>query len=127
MKTLLSLLTGGLTLLLLAGAQTLPPCRAWLEATVQGDMLRLAGNCQSLRGIAGRYRYEMRLERQSGGGSSTSRQAGEFTLAANQAVVVSSTGVNIDGRSTYLGYLRVYDGAGQLVAQDSVRHEPKNK
>lgn len=127
MKTLVSLLTGGLTLLLLAGAQTLPPCRAWLEATVQGDMLRLAGNCQSLRGIAGRYRYEMRLERQSDGGSSTSRQAGEFTLAANQAVVVSSTGVNIDGRSTYLGYLRVYDGAGQLVAQDSVRHEPKNK
>ena len=127
MKILVFLLTAGLALLLLAGAQVLPPCRAWLEATGQSDMLRLAGNCQSLRGTTGRYRYEMRLERQSGGGSSISRQAGEFTLAANQAVVVSSTGVNIDGRSTYLGYLRVYDGAGQLVAQDSVRHESENK
>lgn len=103
-----------------------PPCRAWLQATPRGSSLEITGNCSSLAASAGHYRYEMSLERLSASGRSTSQQGGEFDLAAGQTVVLSSTQVNIDGKSTYVGYLRVFDAHNALLAQDSMRHTPGN-
>ncbi|WP_019948357.1 curli-like amyloid fiber formation chaperone CsgH [Hymenobacter aerophilus] len=103
-----------------------PPCRAWLQATPRGSLLEVTGNCSSLAASTGHYRYEMSLERLSAGGRSTSQQGGEFDLAAGQSVVLASTQVNIDGKSTYVGHLRVFDAHNVLLAQDSVRHTPGN-
>ncbi|SET03965.1 curli-like amyloid fiber formation chaperone CsgH [Hymenobacter actinosclerus] len=127
MHTALLFLVGWAALLGASQAASGPPCRVWLQATPRGNMLELVGNCSSLTGAAGHYRYEMSLERQASGGRSTSQQGGEFDLAAGQSVVLSSTQVNIDGQATYVGHLRIFDAHNVLLAQDSVRHTPDNK
>ncbi len=127
MHIILLFMAGWAALLGVSQATPSPPCRAWLQATPRGNMLELTGNCSSLAGVAGRYRYEMSVERHSSGGRSKSQQGSEFELAAGQSVVLSSTQVNIDGQTTYIGHLRVFDGHNVLLAQDSVRHEPGNK
>lgn len=127
MHTILLFMAGWAVLLGVSQATSSPPCRAWLQATPRGNMLEMTGNCSSLANANGRYRYEMSLERQSSGGHSTSRQGGEFELAAGQSVVLSSTQVNIDDQTTYISHLRVFNADNVLLAQDSVRHEPGKK
>ncbi|OWP62946.1 hypothetical protein CDA63_11205 [Hymenobacter amundsenii] len=127
MHTILLFMAGWAALLGVSQAVSSPACKAWLQATPRGNMLEMTGNCSSLAGATGRYRYEMSVERHSSGGHSKSQQGGEFELAAGQSVVLSSTQVNIDGQTTYIGRLRVFDSQNVLLAQDSVRHEPGNK
>ncbi|NVO84747.1 curli-like amyloid fiber formation chaperone CsgH [Hymenobacter terrestris] len=127
MYTSLFFLAGWAALMGVSQAKSDPSCRAWLEVTPRGNMLEMSGNCASLTKKTTSFRYEMTLERQSVGGRSTSQQGGEFELAPGQSVVLSSTRVNADGQSTYIGRLRVFDAHNVLLAQDSVRHEPGSK
>ncbi|NVO30313.1 curli-like amyloid fiber formation chaperone CsgH [Hymenobacter lapidiphilus] len=127
MYTALFFLAGWAALLGVSQAASDLPCRAWLEATPHGNMLEMTGKCASLTKKAASFRYEITLERQAAGGRSSSQQGGEFELAPGQSVVLSSTRVNIDGQSTYIGHLRVFDTHNVLLAQDSVRHEPGSK
>lgn len=126
MHTVLPFLAGIGALLSVSLAGSGPPCRAWLQATPHGNLLEVTGNCTSLIGSSGHYRYEMSLERLSAGGRSASQQGGEFDLAAGRSIVLSSTQVNIDGKSVYVGHLRVFDAHNVLLAQDSIRHAPGN-
>ncbi|RFP66018.1 hypothetical protein D0N36_05995 [Hymenobacter lapidiphilus] len=127
MYTALFFLASWAALLGVSQAESDPPCRAWLQVVPHGNTLEMTGNCTSLIKKVASFRYEMTLERQSAGGRSTSQQGGEFELAPGQSVLLSSTRVNIDGQSTYIGHLRVFDAHNILLAQDSVRHEPGSK
>ncbi|MBT2556813.1 hypothetical protein J7E24_03380 [Hymenobacter sp. ISL-91] len=127
MYTALFFLAGWAALMGVSQAASGPPYRVWLEATPRGNMLEMSGNCANLTKKTASLRYEMTLERQSAGGRSSSQQGGKFELTPGQSVVLSSTRINVDGQTTYIGHLGVFDAHNVLVAQDSIRHEPENK
>ena len=127
MYTALFFLAGWAALMGVSQAESDSLCRAWLEVTPHGNMLEMTGKCASLTKKSVSFRYEMTLERQSAGGRSSSQQGGEFQLAPGQSVVLSSSRINMDGQSTYIGHLRVFDAHNVLLAHDSVRHEPGSK
>ena len=116
-------------LALLLGAATVPweglaPCEAHLVVTRQPQQLLVAsGVCRSLLGQPARYQYQLVAERW-GRSRSRSSQGGTIELGAHQEAQLAQTTVNLGPTDHYLLRLRVYDAAGQLVAQDSVRQAP---
>jgi hypothetical protein len=99
-------------------------CLARLELQQQDGMLTLVGHCRNLQPAAAHFRYEMALQRESAGGTSRSTQRGEVDVAPQQEVALSQTRVNAGPHDTYRVHLRVFDGQGHTVAQDSIVHTP---
>ncbi|QJX46572.1 hypothetical protein HMJ29_06320 [Hymenobacter taeanensis] len=82
----------------------------------------MTGHCRSLAAQAATYKYELLLLRRGPGGQSSNKQQGHFELKPGQTVTLSEVRLNLDERTSFVGQLRILDAAGQLVAQDSVRH-----
>ncbi|MVN75976.1 hypothetical protein GO988_06535 [Hymenobacter sp. HMF4947] len=121
LRTLLTLLLG------VGAAGSLPtspaPCEVHLVLAHQPQLLAASGVCHSLLDQPASYRYEL-VARRWGRNSSTSTQGGAFELGPHQEAQLSKTTVNVGPADHYLLRLRVYNAAGQLVAQDSVRQDP---
>ncbi|MGY3088357.1 hypothetical protein ACVWYF_001390 [Hymenobacter sp. UYAg731] len=104
--------------------ETPAPCQARLEMHQQDGLLSVTGHCRNLLPTAGRYRYELSLQRESAGGRSQNTQRGEFDVAPQQEVSLSHSRVNASPQDTYHVHLRVLDLAGHVVAQDSAAQVP---
>lgn len=114
-----------LLLAALPGAAAAPaPCRAHLELQQQDGYLSITGHCISQLAAPARYRYELSMLREGGGGRSQNTQHGEFDVAPSQDVALSQTRVNVSAQDTYRVHLRVLDMAGHTVAQDSAVQVP---
>ena len=119
LRTLFALLLGAASL-----APAGPtPCEVHLVLTRQPQLLAASGVCRSLLDQPARYRYQLVTERW-GRNSSRSSQGGTFELGPHQEAQLAQATVNVGPTDHYLLRLRVYDAAGQLVAQDSVRQDP---
>lgn len=95
------------------------PCRAYLELHRQGGLLTVVGHCHNLLPTAGAYRYEMSTLRKGSGGHSENTQRGQFEVAPQQDVALSSSTINTTAQDTYCIHLRIVDLTGRTVAQDS--------
>jgi len=124
MKTIFLLAATTAATLPLAGSQTeSAPYQAELVTRQIGATMRVSGLCRSVAGPGGRFRYELEAERIGPGGHSVSSQGGHFALAARQEVLLAQTTLGgLGPEAHYRLRLRVYDAAGQPVAQDSVNH-----
>ena len=98
------------------------PCEVHLVLAHQPQRLAASGYCHSLLDQPASYRYEL-TSRRWGRNSSTSTQGGAFELGAHQDAQLAQAQVNVAPGDHYVLRLRVFDAAGQLVAQDSVRQD----
>ena len=84
-----------------------------------------AGNLKvepTVTGPAGKtLRYEMRVRRESGGGSSNSSQSGTVRLDGDGHGQLASNSISVTPSDRYEISVRVYDGA-RVVAQQTTRY-----
>lgn len=105
---------------LLALYQAAPmPCLAELRLSQEGQLLHITGSCRSQLAQVAQYRYELRTQRASSAGRSTTTQSGRFELPARQEVTLSQVSLNAGADTHYHLRLLVYDASGHTVAQDS--------
>lgn len=99
------------------------PCEVRLQLSGQPQALAASGYCRSLLDQPARYRYQLVAERWGRNRSRTS-QGGTFELGPHQEAQLAQAQVSVAPGDHYRLQLRVFDEAGHLVAQDSVRQEP---
>lgn len=98
------------------------PCEVHLQLSRAPQALAASGLCRSLLDQPARYHYQLLTERW-GRSHSRSQQGGSFELAPRQEAQLAQAQVSVAPGDHYLLRLRVYDEAGYLVAQDSVRQD----
>lgn len=98
------------------------PCEVRLQLSHAPQTLAASGICRSLLDAPARYHYQLLTERW-GRSHSRSQQGGSFELGPRQEAQLAQAQVSVAPGDHYLLRLRVFDEAGHLVAQDSVRQD----
>ncbi len=106
-----------------AAAPITAPCTVRFVLQALPRQLVASGYCRSLLDQPARYYYQFESERW-GPTRTINTQSGSFELGPHQEAEVAQTQLREVPGIRYRLRLRVYDEAGRLLAQDSVRHNP---
>ncbi len=91
------------------------PVMGWISfkpSRKQEGVILIMARAFAVAGSGGRY--VLTVKRKTGGGVSTSRQSGHFTLEAGQTSTLSKTGINIPKNSVFRASLELHI-AGKVV------------
>ncbi len=105
-----------------APAPASAPCAVRFVLQVSPRQLAASGYCRSLLDQPARYFYQLTTEHW-GRSHAISTQAGSFDLGPHQEAELAQAEWREVPGNHYRLRLRVYDDAGHLLAQDSVRRD----
>lgn len=83
-------------------------------ASGRGSRLAITGQAFAAGGIKGRYTLDIR--RTGKGGTSNSRQSGDFTISAGQAAQLSRTAINVEPADRLEFELKLFSGEEEVFA-----------
>lgn len=96
---------------------------AWIETTVQGQVLFVSPKAKAKAQSAQVVRYELVSRKTGTAGTSDSRQAGTKSVACCETVSLAALRLSVAPDDMYTLTLRIYFGS-DLVAQDEVVYPP---
>ncbi|RSK44095.1 curli-like amyloid fiber formation chaperone CsgH [Hymenobacter rigui] len=100
-------------------------CQARLVAQPENGMLRIIGFCRNKSVQPLPIRYELLTSRSGQAGSSRNVQSGTYTVGPSQEQALSETSISYQSSDACSIHLRLFNPQGQLLAEDSVVHQPQ--
>lgn len=116
-------------MLLLGAAYPKPAamCQAKLVGQLQNGQLQITGYCRNQTNAPLAATYELTMEREGRSGSTHNTQGGRISLEPAQELALSQTTINYQPADACSIRLKVFDEQGQLLAQDSLIHQPEGR